>query len=296
MVQFVYSLRQQLEINFGRLLPLEQASLLSGMVLGSKKAIPKDFYRALKQTGTLHIVVASGMNVALLAGFLMPILALFFKRKIAVIPLVILIWFYAFLTGFEAPIIRASIMASLTFLAQEFGKQADPKRILIITAILMIFFKPALISEVSFQLSFISTAGLIFLCPVFKTSKNIFLRNENFSATLAAQIATLPIIVLNFGQYNFFSLVVNFLVLWTVPLVTSAGMIIGVLSLFAKPVAKLFAYLIYPVLKYFVIVIQTFSKIKILELWMPKISWLWGVGYYLFLGWFVWKRDKYPNQ
>lgn len=285
-------LRQTLEINFGCLLPADSAGLLSGMVLGSKKVLSADLYQALKQTGTLHIVVASGMNVVLLAGFLMAILALFFKRKVALIPLIVLIWFYALLTGFDPPIRRASIMASLTYLAQEFGKPADRRRILIITAILMILFKPTLITDISFQLSFASTAGLVFLQPLLRKSNNIFFKTENLSSTLAAQIATLPIMILNFGQYNFFSPVINFLVLWTVPWVLSLGMIIGVLSFLMRPAAQVLAYLIYPITRYLVIVIQAFSKIKIFEFWVPRLGWWWGVGYYLVLFYWIQKNKQ----
>ena len=218
-------IRHKLEVNFGRLLPVNEAGLLSGIVLGSKKALSADLYQALKQTGTLHIVVASGMNVVMLAGFLMGVLALFFKRKIALIPLVVLIWFYALITGFDPPIVRASIMASLTYLAQELGRPALTPRILFLTALLMLMINPTLISNISFQLSFASTAGLIFIQPIIKKSKNRIFQNESFSTTFAAQIATLPIVILNFGQYNFLSPLVNFLVLWTVPYLLSLSLI-----------------------------------------------------------------------
>jgi len=289
-------LRYILEINFGRLLPFNEAGLLSGIVFGSKKALSTDLYQALKQTGTLHIVVASGMNVVMLSGFLMGFLALFFKRKIALIPLVIMIWFYALITGFDPPVIRASIMASLTYLAQELGKPAQPSRILVLTGLLMLMINPGLISSVSFQLSFASTAGLIFIQPIIKKSKNKILQNESFSTTFAAQIATLPIVILNFGQYNFLSPLVNFLVLWTVPYLLSFGMIIAFLSFLFYPVAQLLAYLVYPIAKYFVIVVKLFSNIKILEFWVPKLGLGWGMGYYLVLGWWIWQRNKFEAR
>ena len=282
-------LRYILEVNFGRLLPVNEAGLLSGIVFGNKKALSTDLYQALKQTGTLHIVVASGMNVTMLAGFLMGVLALFFKRKIALVPLVVMIWFYALMSGFDPPIIRASIMTSLTFLAQELGRPALTPRILFLTALLMLMINPSLVSSVSFQLSFASTAGLIFIQPIIGKLKNRILQNESLSTTLAAQIATLPIVILNFGQYNFLSPLVNFLVLWTVPYLLSFGMIIAFLNFLFYPVAQLLAYLVYPIAKYFVIVVKLFSKIKIFEFWVPKLGWEWGIGYYLVLGWWVYK-------
>lgn len=281
-----------LERNLTSLLPSPEADLLSGIVLGSKKNLSQDLYNQLEQTGTLHIIVASGMNISLLAGFLFGFLAIFFKRKIVVPVLLVMIWFYAYITGMDPPIIRAVIMLSLVYLAQEQGRPADSLRILIMTGYVMVLFKPALINNLSFQLSFISALGLVIIQPLLRKSKARFLRNEGFSSTLACQIATLPIVLSNFGEYNLISIMVNFLVLWTVPLVLQFGLQISFCCLFFRPLAQLLSYLVYPLLKYFVIVIQVFSRIKLFQFWIPRFGFWWGAGYYFVLGWLLYKKQK----
>jgi len=284
-LNFFTPLQQKLEANLLSFLPNKEAGLLSGIVLGSKKSLPTSLYQQLIQTGTVHIVVASGMNISLLAGFLFPILIIFFKRKIALLPLTIMIWFYALLTGFAAPIVRASIMASLFYIAQEFGRPADNKRILLLTGYVMVLFDPALITNLAFQLSFMSMLGLVYLEPLFNKSKNTFIKI--FSSTLACQVATLPLIMSYFGEYNLLSPLINLLVLWTTPYILGIGLLSAFFSLSIRPIAQLLAYLIYPFLAYFTAIINLFSGIKFSQVWMPK----WGIGlalfYYLVLGWWI---------
>jgi competence protein ComEC len=288
-------LQKTLVKNFVSFLPSPEGELLSGIVLGSKDTLPNFLFNQLKQTGTLHITVASGMNISLLAGSVFGILAIFFKRKTGLIILLILIWFYAYITGFEPPIIRAAIMVSLVFLAQELGKPTDNLRILAMTGYVMVLLSPKLIYSLSFQLSFASTLGLILIQPIFKKSKIKVLRLEGLSSTLACQVATLPIVLANFGEYNLISILVNFLILWTVPIILQLGLGVAFLSLFLKLPAQLLAYLIYPPLKYFVMVVKIFSNLKMFQFWLPRFGFWAGVGYYLILIWLVYKIYKRPE-
>lgn len=283
-------LQQKLDLTFASLLPNNEAGLLSGIVLGTKKSLSMKLYEEMQQNGTLHIAVASGMNVTLLAGFLFPILTLLFKRKTALIPLAIMIWFYAYLTGYQPPIIRASIMVSLTYLAQEFGRKADSQRILWLTGFVMVLFSPQLVFSLSFQLSFVSMLGLAYLEPLLKPKKNIFL--IWLAPTLACQLATLPLIMANFGEYNLLSPLINLMVLWTTPIILTLGLLTAIFSLVIRPISQLLAYLVYPLLHYFVIVMEFFSKLKFFQVWTPKWGLVIGIGYYLLIGWWVFRNTN----
>jgi len=283
-------LQQKLDLTFASLLPNNEAGLLSGIVLGTKKSLSMKLYEEMQQNGTLHIAVASGMNVTLLAGFLFPILTLLFKRKIALTPLTIMIWFYAFLTGFQPPIIRASIMVTFLYLAQELGRKADSQRILWLTGFVMVFVKPELIVNLGFQFSFLSMLGLAYVEPLIKSPKNIFL--SWLAPTLACQIATLPLVMANFGEYNLLSPLVNLLILWTVPFILQIGLCLAFFSFFIRPISQLLAYLVYPLLHYFVIVMEFFSKLKFFQVWTPKWGLVIGIGYYLLIGWWVFRNTN----
>lgn len=284
-------LQKKLDLTFASLLPNTEAGLLSGIVLGTKKSLSPKLYEQMKQNGTIHIAVASGMNIALLAGPTLSLLTIFLKRKVALVPLFTLIWSYALLTGFQAPIVRASIMASLLYLAQEFGRKADNVRILLMTGYVMVLANPALIFDLGFQLSFTSMLGLVFVQPILKRSNNRLLKSENFSSTLACQIATLPIIMINFGEYNLISPVINLLILWIVPYIMQFGLLAAIFSFISRFVAQLLAYLAYPMLWYFSLISEICSKLKIFQVWTPRWGIGLGIGYYLVLGWWVWKQD-----
>lgn len=289
-------LQTKLDLIFASLLPNTEAGLLSGIVLGTKKSLPLRLYEQMKQNGTIHIAVASGMNIALLAGPTLSFLTIFLKRKVALIPLFILIWFYAVLTGFQAPIVRASIMASLLYLAEEFGRKTDNVRILLMTGYVMVLIKPELIFELGFQLSFVSMLGLVFLQPVLKRSKNRLLKSESFSSTMACQIATLPIIMINFGEYNLISPFINLLILWVVPYIMQFGLLTAIFSFVSRYIAQLIAYLVYPMLWYFSLISEICAKLKIFQIWTPKWGIVMGVGYYLMLGWWVISKSKRQSK
>ena len=81
------------------LLPEPHGALLSGIVLGTKTSLDPQFFEGLKTTGTLHVVVASGMNITLFAGSILQGLAVFMGRRKAIIPALVGVFIYVVLVG-----------------------------------------------------------------------------------------------------------------------------------------------------------------------------------------------------
>jgi len=252
----IYELKRKIEEVYRRTLPEPQASLLSGIVLGSKAGMPKDFYESLRKTGTLHVVVASGMNITILAGTSLSFWLLFVSRRWAVILSLILIWFYVFLAGGEAPVVRAGIMGTLAFLAQGLGRERDAWRAFGAAALVLLFYNPENIFDLGFQLSFCATFGILFFGSMFSKLFNRLPNqvSSDLSQTLAAQIATLPIIIFNFGYYSPLSVLVNVLAVWVLPWIMRLGLLVAVGG-------KIFAWLTLPLLTYFVWVVKLFARI-----------------------------------
>ncbi|MBI4100828.1 ComEC/Rec2 family competence protein [Candidatus Microgenomates bacterium] len=295
----VIDLRRNLVKNYQEFLPEPSASLLIGIVLGVKTPMNQDFKENLRLAGLTHVVVASGMNIALVAGFLSGFLTLFIRRRLSLILVLLGIFFYAFLAGFEAPIIRASIMGSLVILSQGIGRQSWGALSLFLAGFIMLFLNPSLIFDLGFQLSFLATAGLIFVQPSLErirliiALKKIPFVGEATLTTLAVQLTTLPLILATFGYYNFFSILTNGLVLWTIPWIMGIGGMAGVLGLIIKPIGQLLSWLAYPLLFYFEKV-TTLSgdyfllsfKIQELTMWFPS-------AYFAFLTAFlIWLRRE----
>jgi len=82
--------------------------------------------------------------------------------------LIIVIWFYSIMTGMAPPMVRAACMVSLIYLGGIIGREAEGGRVLFLTGLLMIFSNPVLIFDVGFQLSFLATAGLVYIQPKLK--------------------------------------------------------------------------------------------------------------------------------
>jgi len=242
-------------------LPEPHASLIAGITLGSKSGLGKDFWDKLKSTGVAHVVVASGTNITLVAGFLVGITTLFLKRRLAIVFVMAGIWLYAVLSGFDAPIIRAAVMGSLAFGAQEAGRFSQGFRVLLITGLFMLIIKPAWIRDLGFILSFVATGSLI----TFQDRINKKIRiipsvlREGISTSLAAQIGVAPILFVTFGSFNLLSPIINALILWTVPLIMVISGVAGLIGLLFPFLGRMILYLTYPLTSWFVVVVNFFG-------------------------------------
>lgn len=239
-------------------LPSPASSLVSGITIGAKSNISRNFNNKLKKAGVSHVIVASGMNITLFAGFILSLLLMIISRKKALVLTIIVIWFYTLISGFEAPIIRASIMASIAFTGEIFGRLRNTMHLMILTGFLMLFIFPYWLTDVGFLLSFASTASLI-LFEKHVGSLISFVPSiikEDLSTSIAAQIGSGPILFYFFGQFNILSPLINAAVLWTVPLIMIIGGVSGVLSFLFPSVASIILQFERPLTSWFVSVVN----------------------------------------
>lgn len=257
----LFNFREQLIEFYLRALPEPHASLVAGMSIGSKSEMPSAFWEKLKNSGTAHIVVASGMNITLVAGFLLSLCIHFLPRRKAIFIALAGVWIYALIAGFDAPIIRAALMGSLALTAQRLGRMNDSWNTMIISALLMLIIWPMWVLDLGFWLSFTATASLM------KFSRSLMrllhkvppVIRENLATTLAAQIGVTPLLLVAFGRFNLFSPLINTLVLWTVVPVTVIGMVAGMIGTLVEPLGRLVLYLAYPLTWWFIAVINLFG-------------------------------------
>lgn len=244
----------------GRSLPEPMASLAGGILLGVNDRMPYQFYQQLVESGTLHLVAASGYNVSVVAEILLQLVGHFLSRGPAVIVAVGGIAVYVIISGGSASVIRAGIMGSLTLIAYYTGRPAEARRILWVTIWIMLWVNPLLIMQVGFQLSVAATAGLLYIEPWMRNLKSGLLQDYLFP-TLAATIATMPIIYWHFGRVSWIAPLANVLILPVVPgvMLLSGGLILaGSLSL---ALGQVVAWVGYVPLWWVVGVIRWFAKI-----------------------------------
>lgn len=293
LTRILYVLKNRLEGLLERVLPEPQASLLIGILLGGKREMPPKFFQNLRDTGTLHVIVASGYNITVVAGFLVASLVKLVNRKKALILALLAVLAYTLMAGAEPPVVRAAIMGSLTYLAQFLGREKDAILCLLFAGAVMLLISPLMLFDIGFQLSFLATAGILFIYPklqgrVFRTP----LLGEELRVTLAAQLGTLPILIFNFGQVSFLSPLINALVLPVVPLIMGLGAGLVAMGLLVQPLAQVAAWLVWVPLTYFVRLIEWFGGLPWVSFSVGKPSWGWLVGYYLVISLWVLKKQK----
>lgn len=278
------NLRQNLDYRISSFLPTPQAELLSGIILGNKTDLPYDLRLALRDTSTLHIVVVSGQNLTLLAGFLLGLSGLI-KRKIAIFLSIGAILSYTILTGGEIPVIRAAIMAVLSFTAQILGRERDGVWVLIATAGLMLLVNPAWLFDLSFQLSFLATMGVIVVAPIIQrliVSLPEFIKLD-LAVTVGAQFMVMPIIIQNFHQLSYVSVFANLMVGWTIPFIMILGTIMIAVSLLSTVLSSVLAFLASIMLTYFIYIVKFFASLPFAWEYAGEQIWIVWVGYYLIL-------------
>jgi len=231
-------------------LPPPHAAVLLGVVLGIRQGIPAELQQALIATGLVHLLVLSGLKVAIFArivqGALRPIL-----QRFAMWPALCLIGLYALAGGATPAAIRAAAMGGLAIAAANLGRPSHVWTSLAITAASMLAWRPELAWDVGFQLSFAGTAAIIVLTPSIERRLRWlphFLR-EPFAVTCAAQVGTLPMMATDFHLLSPVGPIANALVLPILPAIVVAGIALGPLSLLpgiahvaAIPLAGLLAY------------------------------------------------------
>lgn len=245
--------------NISRALPEPQAAYLAGITVGARSDLPYDIKQAFRQTGTSHIIALSGYNVTIVAEYMAK---LFGSVWLSVAGIIL----FVLATGAASSVVRAAIMGVLVLVARSYGRDYNIQNSLLVAVALMVFADPSILfGDIGFQLSVGATAGLVWLEPrltrhLSRVPKRFGIR-ESLSATLAAQAATLPLILYYFGRFSILSPLVNVLVLGAIPATMFFGFVIGVTGFLHPYIALIAAWPAYLLLSYQLWIIQFFATL-----------------------------------
>jgi competence protein ComEC len=212
-------------------IPAPASGLIAGMLLGDKTSIPLEWLDAFKVTGLSHIVAVSGYNVSILIGVLASSYRWLGRRRLLP-PLLILLIAFALITGGGSSVWRAALMAIILLVGQRLGRQYDARTALWLSAAVLAFINPlVVIADVGFQLSVLATAGIIYGVSLVQFFASDRYRDNPLLLSAAVSfcsiVATLPVIMFQFGQVSSLALPVNIVVVPLVPVL----MLLGTLSL-----------------------------------------------------------------
>jgi competence protein ComEC len=166
--EIIWNLKSKLMNGIGAQFSYPYDTILEGIVYGNDKNMPKDLQQQFSATGLSHITAVSGSNIVILISAVMVFLLwLGFWRGQAFYGAELFIWLYIILIGLPVSGIRAAIMGSVALLAQKLGRQNTSSRVLVVAAVLMLLQNPLLLLyDVSFQLSFLASLGIIYVKPL----------------------------------------------------------------------------------------------------------------------------------
>lgn len=294
----IFTLRKQ-GLNLVRQLwPDPEAGFFAGVLLGVDEDIPEPVYQAFRDTGTAHVIVISGFNIAVLSAVCLGLLRRLLPWKLAAPLTALVIAAYTVLVGADAAVVRAAIMGTLGLLARHLGRRQHGLTTLLVTAALMSLLWADVLWDVAFQLSFAATLGLILygtrLVQAFERLARRWLpvpRVQQLSGpvgeflllTLAAQWTTLPVIVWHFGQLSLISPLANLLILPVqTPLMFLGGAAL-VLAPWLPPLGEILAWAAWPWTAYTIRVVEAlatwpWASLPVERTWVlltHGVLWMW---------------------
>ncbi len=305
MLAWLFGLRQRLAQAISQSLSEPEASLLIGMLLGLKTNVLRSEYALFQQSGTVHLIVTSGLKVTVLSGLLAAFATRLVGRRWALAPLLAGILAYVILSGAGPAAVRAGIMGALLVIAPRAGRAYNLYTALAFAALLMSLWSPYVLWDVGFQLSLLGTLGIALLAALLAGWIEHLLGHfpggrpgaELLAVTLAAQLATLPIQIINFGQLSLIAPVTNLLLVPLLGALLALGVLVGVTGLLFPIAGAAVGWVCWPLLWLVDQVIARSAALPFASLAIGsldiRLAWLYELGLGLLLFW-LFARPRAP--
>lgn len=297
----LFVLKRKFLESVNRVVPEPESALLGGILLGVKQNLGNDLEQAFIDTGTIHIVVLSGYNVTIVSEAIVRSLQQILPKQAALSFGGMGIILFALITGATTTTVRASVMGLLGLLARVTNRTYEITRALFLAAFIMVVQNPyVLIFDISFQLSFIATLGLIIISPRIeawrfsqKLPKKFGIR-EIFASTIATQIAVFPYLLYKIGTLSIISPLANMLVLPVIPISMGVGFVAGLLEYVTHIGSNPLAWLSYGLLHYTVSVVEFLSSFSWSSLQIHQFHWVFIVPFYIGIGVWIYRKKSVP--
>jgi len=300
----VYKFKEIVAGQVKKMWPEPESALIGGLLYGERASFPDDLSENFNRVGLTHIIAVSGFNISIIASFFMfALIGAGLNRRQAFWVSIFSIALFVFFCGAPASAVRAGVMGSIVLFGQYLGRPSRAGRALFFTIFVIVLFNPlALLWDAGFQLSAIATAGLLYLPPIIKekvlncsliskfSKIKFFLETSAFAdilfATFSAIVATLPLILFQFGRLSVVALPVNLLILWLIPYIMLFGFLAIILSVIFFPAGLVVSWFTGFGLKYIIMISEFFGSIS----WSSveiKIPWWVMVTIYGFIVFFI---------
>jgi competence protein ComEC len=292
-------------------LPEPEASLAAGVLLGARRDIPAGLRDDMNTTGTSHLVAVSGQNVTIVAGMLIAALTWVVGRRRAAWLALAGILAYTALVGAQPSVVRAAIMGALYVMSIAFGRQNTGIVALVLAAAVMLGLEPQLAHDVSFQLSFAGTLGLVLMASPLdarlQTALPAGLRQapgvrplvSGFAITLAAIAFTLPITAVNFHRVSIVAPVANLFAVPAFIAVAATAAVTALAGAISPTLGSLTVWVSWPTAAYMVGVAGFFARLPGASVELSGVGAGHAIAYYAALAiacWLVTRKRIEPPK
>lgn len=250
LLSFSFRIKHRLrEIIVKNLSPFS-AGILNALILGDRQDLSKYLLDMLMKLGTIHIIAISGFNVGIAAFVILLLLKIIkIPRKPRYILTIMLLIVYCVLTGANAPVARATVMAVIFLCAYFFEREVNIYNSLSLAALIILAANPWQLFEISFQLSFLSVLSIVWLSPKIKTifpeklDKIAWLRFLllTFCVSSSAWLGLLPLIAYYFRILTPITALANMLIVPYSAVITTTGFTFALLGILIPSLSPIFA-------------------------------------------------------
>jgi ComEC/Rec2-related protein len=267
LMRFSERLKQQISQVFSSALPKPHAAVLGGLVLGDR-AIPVDAEtrQSFIQTGLIHLLAASGMNVGIIAGAVLWLLA-FIKTppKIQILLAMVAVGFYSLLTGLPPSIQRAASMLEIALLLKLIRHFLSPVFLLCLASCLLVMVHPETVGNIGFQFSILSTFGLLSMVAPLQKKLGFYITKKLAAVILVptiAQLWVLPLSILYFNRFPLHGIALNIISVILITPLTLIGFLAGSIGLIYPEPAGMFSLMAIPFLNALLWIVHWGNQMK----------------------------------
>lgn len=224
-----------------------EGALLSSIILGRQAVdLPRSLQDNFIIVGLAHVLAASGFQVSLLLGVVLKLCQSLSNKQTFLLGSLVLV-VYLGLTGVEPSVFRAVVMGFGVLIGVLYNRQINTLGSLFFAGIILLLVNPLWIWNLSFQLSFLATLGLVVTIPLLETKLEFIppVISELITVPLSASVWVFPLLCYSFSVISTYSIPLNILISPLLSLISLGGMISGLLGLIYPPLGSVSAGLLH---------------------------------------------------
>ena len=292
----LYRLRNAFVTHVEDVISPPESDLANGLVLGTRGVFDNTEHNEFISTGTIHIIALSGYNVTIVAEGVMKGIGFIFSGSVSIVFGIIIVILFIIMSGAGPTAVRAGIMTVIALFGRITGRSYDAGRALAIAGLLMVAYDPRVVLNISFELSFLATFGVLFVTPkilrfvMFLPGRFGF--REDVATTIAATITVLPVLLYSTGVLSLVSLPANILILPIIPITMLLVFLTGMTGFISPLLSLPFGYIAHVLLLYILSVIHFFASLPFASVTIQAFPLVLMLILYGLLLWWVFRNSS----